>query len=112
MATTSPMIGSPIACLLKLAQSDGVGAHQRQNRQTKRHESDVEHDRLLAGAAVSAGSRKLSIVNWGAQHKDFISFKTGTNRRGAISERRPRGRSDRQGKGKRAGLQTSSALCV
>ena len=44
MATTSPMIGSPIACLLKLAQCDGVGAHQRQNRQTERYEYDVEHD--------------------------------------------------------------------
>ena len=48
MATTSPMIGSPIACLLKLAQSDGVGAHQRQNRQTEHYECDVEHEHLLA----------------------------------------------------------------
>ena len=53
MATTSPMIGSPIACLLKLAQSDGVGAHQRQNRQTEHYEYDVEHDRLLAGAVLT-----------------------------------------------------------
>ena len=31
-------------CLLKLAQSDSVGAHQRQNRQTEHYEYDVEHD--------------------------------------------------------------------
>jgi hypothetical protein len=53
MATTSPMIGSPIACLLKLAQCDGVGAHQRQNRQTEHYEYDVEHDRLLAGRLLA-----------------------------------------------------------
>jgi hypothetical protein len=49
MATASPMIGSPIAKLLKLTQGVCVDAHQRQNHQTKRHERDVEHDRLLAG---------------------------------------------------------------
>jgi hypothetical protein len=60
--------------LLKLAQSDGVGAHQRQNRQTEHYEYDVEHDRLLAGEAVSADRRKLSIANWAAGRKDPISF--------------------------------------
>jgi hypothetical protein len=48
------MIGSPIASLLKLAQCDGVGAHQRQNRQTKHYECDVEHEHLLAHWASSA----------------------------------------------------------
>ena len=52
MATASPMIGSLIPeRLLKLAQSERVDAHQRQKRQTKRHECDIEHDRLLPGAA-------------------------------------------------------------
>ena len=59
--------------LLKLAQSDGVGAHQRQNRQTEHYEYDVEHDRLLAGAVLSPGPRKLSIANWAPGRKDFIS---------------------------------------
>ena len=68
------MIGSPIASLLKLAQSDGVGAHQRQNRQTQNYECDVEHDRLLAGEALSVDPRKLSIANWAAGRKDSISF--------------------------------------
>jgi hypothetical protein len=68
------MIGSPIARLLKLAQSDGVGAHQRQNRQTEHYEYDVEHDRLLAEALLSPSRRKLSIANWAAGRKDSISF--------------------------------------
>jgi hypothetical protein len=61
--------------LLKLPQSDGVGAHQRQNRQTKHYECDVEHDRLLAGAVLSPGPRKLSIANLGGGRKDFISLR-------------------------------------
>jgi hypothetical protein len=75
MATTSPMIGSPIACApLKLTQGDRVDAHQRQSRQTERHECDVEHVRLLAGEVLSAESRKLSIANGAAPRKDLISF--------------------------------------
>jgi hypothetical protein len=53
MATTSPMIGSLTAHLLKLTQCERVDAHQRQNRKTERHECDVEHDRLLAGAVLT-----------------------------------------------------------
>jgi hypothetical protein len=72
------MIGSLIACLLKLNQRVRVDAHQRQSRQTKRHECDVEHDdRLLAGAILSADPRKLSIANWAVERKDFISFGMG-----------------------------------
>jgi hypothetical protein len=33
------------ARLLKLPQGARVDAHQRQNRKTKRHERDIEHDR-------------------------------------------------------------------
>ena len=75
MATTNPRIGSPISCLLKLTQGQRVKAHQRQYRTTQRHECDVEHDRLLAGTASSAGPRKLSIANWAPAHKDFVSFR-------------------------------------
>ena len=74
MATTKPRIGSPIAGLLKLTQGQRVKAHQRQYRATQRHECDVEHDRLLAGAASSVGPRKLSIANWASAHKDLVSF--------------------------------------
>ena len=74
MATTSPRIGSLIGRLLKLTQPDGVDAHQRQNRQTEHYEYDVEHDRLLAGAVLSPGPRKLSIANWAPRRKDPISF--------------------------------------
>jgi hypothetical protein len=34
--------------LLKLPQGVGVNAHQRQNRATKRHKRDIEHDCFLA----------------------------------------------------------------
>ena len=77
MATTSPRIGSLIGRLLKLTQPDGVDAHQRQNRQTERYECDVEHERLLAGAVLSAEPRKLSIANRAPARKDFISFASG-----------------------------------
>jgi hypothetical protein len=60
--------------LLKLAQGEGVDAHQRQHRKTEHHERDVEHDRLLAGALLNADPRKLSIANWAAGRKDFISL--------------------------------------
>ena len=60
--------------LLKLAQCDGVNAHQRQNRQTEHYECDVEHDRLLAAEALSVDPRKLSIANWAAGRKDSIRF--------------------------------------
>ena len=64
MATTSPMIGSAHgATLLKLPEGERVDAHQRQNRNTERHERNVEHDRLLARALLTAGPRKLSIPN-------------------------------------------------
>jgi len=72
------MIGSLIACLLKPNQRERVEAHQRQSRQTKRHECDVEHDdRLLAGAILSPDPRKLSIANWAPERKDFIRFGSG-----------------------------------
>jgi hypothetical protein len=74
MATTNPITGSLIACLLKLAQGERVNAHQRQSRQPQRHECDVEHDRLLVGSVLSANPRKLSISNWAAARKDFVSF--------------------------------------
>jgi hypothetical protein len=38
---------------LKLAQGMRIDAHQHQNSQTKRHECDVEHDRLLAGICLT-----------------------------------------------------------
>jgi hypothetical protein len=60
------MIGSPIACLLKLTQEEGVGAHQRQSHQTERHERDVEHVRLLTEALLGPTPRKLSIATWAA----------------------------------------------
>src|ERR1700722_7178082 len=84
MATTSPRIGSLIGRLLKLTQPDGVDAHQRQNRQTERYECDVEHERLLAGAVLSAEPRKLSIANRAPARKDFISFASGC---GCVSTR-------------------------
>jgi hypothetical protein len=65
--------------LLKLAQSERVDVHQRQNGQTERHEHDIEHDRLLAGALPSAVARKLSIANWVARRKEFISFRVAAN---------------------------------
>ena len=74
MATASPTMGSLIARLLKLTQSERVDAHQRQSRQTERHERDVEHDRLLAEAVLSADPPKLSIANWAAGRKDFVSL--------------------------------------
>ncbi len=68
------MIGSLIACApLKLAQGERVEAYQSQDRQTKRHECDVKHDRLLARALLSAEPCKLSIANWAAGRKDFVS---------------------------------------
>src|SRR5277367_2215892 len=70
--------------LLKLAQGERVDAHQRQSRQTERHERDVEHVRLLAGAVLSAESRKLSIVNWAAPRKDLISFRPAVMEQGPI----------------------------
>jgi hypothetical protein len=48
--------------LLKLTQGERVGAHQRQNRDTERHECDVEHDRLLVGASLNADPDKRSIA--------------------------------------------------
>ena len=74
MATTSPMIGSPIARLLQLTQEERVGTHQRQNRQSERHKFDVEHVRLLAGEVLSVDPRKQSIANWAAGRKDSIRF--------------------------------------
>ena len=74
MATTNPMTGSLTACLLELTQRERVNAHQRQNRETQRHKRDVEHDRLLVGSVLSANPRKLSISNWAAARKDFVSF--------------------------------------
>ena len=53
MATTNPMIGSVMArALLKLPEGERVDAHQRQNRDTERHERNVEHDRLLLGRCL------------------------------------------------------------
>jgi len=51
------------ARLLKLPEGERVGAHQRQNHDTEGHECNVEHDRLLAGALINAGPRKLSMPN-------------------------------------------------
>lgn len=48
--------------LLKLTQGERVGAHQRQNRDTERHECDVEHDRLLVGTSLNADPDKRSIA--------------------------------------------------
>jgi hypothetical protein len=84
MATTNPMTGSLIARLLKLTQGERVDAHQRQNRQTERPECDVEHNRLLAGAVISADPRKLSIANWAPGRKDFISFRPAVMEQGPI----------------------------
>jgi hypothetical protein len=61
--------------LLKLAQGERIDAHQRQNRETERHEYDVEHDSLLTGAVRSADRCKLSIANWVVGRKDLISFR-------------------------------------
>ena len=71
-------------CLLKLTQEERVDTDQRQNRQTERHECDVEHDRLLAGAVLSANPRKLSIANWAAARKDLISFGPAVMEQGPI----------------------------
>ena len=60
------------AALLKLPKGERVNAHQRQNRNAERHERDIEHDRLLIGALLTAEPRKLSIWNWAARRKDFI----------------------------------------
>jgi hypothetical protein len=65
--------------LLKLTQSERVGTHQRQKSQTERYARDVEHDRLLTGALLNAGRRKLSIANWAAGRKDFVSFSEAVN---------------------------------
>ena len=70
--------------LLKLTQGERVAAHQRQSRQTERHECDVEHVRLLAGVLLSAESRKLSIANWAAARKDLISFRPAVMEQGPI----------------------------
>jgi hypothetical protein len=73
--------------LLKLAQGERVTTHQRQNRQTERHKCDIEHDRLLAGAAISAWRRKLSIANWKAGRKDLVSFRAAGIQRDLARER-------------------------
>jgi hypothetical protein len=99
------MIGSPIACLLKLAQSDGVGAHQRQNRQTEHYEYDVEHDRLLAGAVLSSSPRKLSIANCAVPRKDLISFRPAATDSGCPGAWNAREIRSTSGKTKRAGRQ-------
>src|ERR1700734_3852995 len=49
--------------LLQLTEREGVGAHQRQSRQTERYERDVEHVRLLTWMAFNADLRKHSIAN-------------------------------------------------
>jgi hypothetical protein len=59
------------AALLKLPEGERVDAHQRQNRNTERNERNVEHDRLLVGALLTAESRKLSILNRALRNKDF-----------------------------------------
>ena len=60
------------AALLKLPQGERVNAHQRQKCNAGRHERDIEHDRLLIGALLTAEPRKLSIRNWAAGRKEFI----------------------------------------
>ncbi len=60
------------AALLKLPEGERVTAHQRQKRNAGRHERDIEHDRLLIGALLTAEPRKLSIRNWAAGRKEFI----------------------------------------
>ena len=72
MATTSPTIGSVMARSLKSPQRERVSAHQRQNRNAERNEHNVEHDRLLVGALLTADPRKLSIWNRASPNKDFI----------------------------------------
>ena len=62
--------------LLKLTQGVRVEAHKRQKRQTEDHECNVEHDRLLAYAALTAGGRKRSIANGAVGRKEPISFAT------------------------------------
>jgi hypothetical protein len=56
MPTTSPRIGSLIGRLLKLTQSDGVDAHQRQNRKTERYKPDIQHETLRAEGAIYRGA--------------------------------------------------------
>jgi hypothetical protein len=105
MATTNPMTGSLTACLLNLTQRERVSAHQRQYSRTQRNKCDVEHDRLLVGPVLSANPRKLSISNWAAVRKDFVSFSGAVNRprrdstreRGAEARFRRSGRLRRQG---------------
>ena len=94
MATTSPMIGSPISKPLKLAQGVRVEAHKSQNRATQGHECDVEHDRLLCEAVLSADRHKLSIANGAAGHKDFVSFRPAVREQGPTWPRGGRERSD------------------
>jgi hypothetical protein len=60
------------AALLKLAKGERVAAHQRQKRNTSRHEHNIEQDRLLIGALLTAEPCKLSIRNWAAGRKEFI----------------------------------------
>jgi len=60
------------ARLLKLTEGEGVDAHQRQNRDSERHKRNVEHDRLLLGALLTPGPRKLSIPNRAPRNKDFV----------------------------------------
>ena len=62
------------ARLLKLPQGVGVNAHQRQNRATKRHKRDIDHDCFLAGASPTPKRRKLSIPNRGRRRKDSIKL--------------------------------------
>jgi hypothetical protein len=72
---------------LKLTQGMRIDAHQGQNRTTQRHECDVEHDRLLCEALLSADRHKLSIANCAAGRKDFISWGGAANRASAGSAR-------------------------
>jgi hypothetical protein len=60
------------ATLLKPPEGERVDAHQRQNRNAERNERNVEHDRLLVGALLTAESRKLSILNRALRNKDFV----------------------------------------
>ena len=48
MATANPIIGSVIVLLLELPQADGIERHQSNERDSKRDEREIEHDRLLS----------------------------------------------------------------